>query len=103
MYDFRFGYGVNFLNRQSLLRILYGSITNKENILVGKRVSRIDHFQDGVAVQCEDGTLYQGTVVVGADGVHSIVRQEMWRHMNLETTGAVSSEEQNSEITLSKT
>lgn len=95
----RSGYSVNFLNRQSLLQILYQSVPNKDKILVSKRVSRVDCRQDGVVVQCKDGTSYEGSVVVGADGVHSMVRQEMWRHMELESPGAVTEEEKHSEST----
>lgn len=90
---------MNFLKRQTLLQILYGSVPDKRKILVGKRVSEIDYSHDGVVVHCKDGTLYSGSVVVGADGVHSMVRQEMWRHMELESPGAVSHEEKHSEPT----
>ena len=89
----RFGYSLNFLERQSLLRILYQSVPDKKCILTGKRVSRIDHNQDGIVVRCRDGTSYEGSVVVGADGVHSIVRQEMWRSMDVVRPGVTSQEE----------
>jgi 2-polyprenyl-6-methoxyphenol hydroxylase-like FAD-dependent oxidoreductase len=84
---------LNFLERQLLLRNLYKSILDKTSILVGKRVSRIDYSQKGVVVQCKDGTSYEGTVVIGADGCHSIVRQEMWRNIDAEEHGAVSQQE----------
>ncbi len=87
---------MNFLQRQSLLRILYQSIPNKDAILCGKRVSRIDYSPEGVAVQCKDGTSYEGSLVVGADGVHSIVRQEMWRTMEVESPWAISEKEKHS-------
>jgi 2-polyprenyl-6-methoxyphenol hydroxylase-like FAD-dependent oxidoreductase len=60
---------------------------------------RVDCGQDSAVVQCRDGTSYEGSVVVGADGIHSVVRQEMWRHMELETPGAVSYDEKHSEHT----
>lgn len=60
---------------------------------MGKRVSRIDHSQNGVVVKCKDGTSYEGSVVIGADGCHSTVRQEMWRSMDIEKPGAVSQQD----------
>ena len=69
----RSGYSVNFLERQSLLQTLYRAVPNKDNILVRKRVSKVDCRKDGVAVQCKDGTSYEGSVVVSVDGIHSVV------------------------------
>lgn len=38
----------------------------------GKRVQRIEHDDQGVAVYFEDGTSAQGDILVGADGVKSV-------------------------------
>ncbi|KAL6818059.1 hypothetical protein GGI42DRAFT_347320 [Trichoderma sp. SZMC 28013] len=43
----------------------------------GKRVQRIEHDDQGVAVYFEDGTSAQGDILVGADGVKSVVRQQL--------------------------
>ena len=72
-------------------------MSRKERLLVGKRVSRVDCNQDRIVAQCKDGTSYEGAVIVGADGVHSMVRQEMWRHMNLKQPGMISDVERSSE------
>ena len=88
---------MNFINRQTLLKSLYNSVSRKERLLVGKRVSRVDCNQDRIVAQCKDGTSYEGAVIVGADGVHSMVRQEMWRHMNLKQPGMISDVERSSE------
>lgn len=39
---------------------------------------------EGVMVTCMDGSQFVGDVVAGADGVHSRVRQEMWRHVEMD-------------------
>lgn len=39
----------------------------------------MDTAEGRVHVQAEDGSSYTGEIVVGADGVHSAVRKEMWR------------------------
>ncbi|KAK4495460.1 hypothetical protein PRZ48_013791 [Zasmidium cellare] len=75
----RFGYGVCFLDRQIVLRSLYNAIGVKERCLLDKRVREIVHLDEGVKVHCEDGTTYEGDVVLGCDGVNSKVRDEMWR------------------------
>lgn len=71
------------MDRHFLVQTLFDRISDKSKILLAKRVSRIDHSHDCVSVQCRDGATYTGNVVVGADGVHSIVRNEMWRHMSV--------------------
>ncbi|EXJ64468.1 hypothetical protein A1O7_00804 [Cladophialophora yegresii CBS 114405] len=79
----RLGYPIYFCDRHLLLATLYDNIKDKRNLLLNKRVSRIDHNHKAATVQCKDGTTYTGDVVVGADGVHSIVRQEMFRHLEV--------------------
>lgn len=75
----RLGYGFSFLDRQLVLRSAAKTIRQKHKILLNKRMKGIDHTSTGVSVHCEDGTSYDGDMVIGADGVNSKVRQEMWR------------------------
>lgn len=70
------------MDRQILLRILYeGLVDHKDRVLVNSKVTRVEHLPEKVAVYCEDQSVYEGDVVVGADGVRSTVRQEMWDYM----------------------
>ncbi|KOC07347.1 FAD binding domain protein [Aspergillus flavus AF70] len=82
----RFGYGVCFLDRQRALRALIASITRKDKMLPNKAVLQINQTDSGVSVNCEDGSSYQGDVVVGCDGVNSkaSTRSEMCRLANEE-------------------
>ena len=75
--DYRTGYGVFFLERQQLLQILYDNIRDKSAVLVDHRVNKIDNFDDCALVQTRDGQRFKCQLVVGADGVHSTVRQEI--------------------------
>ncbi|KKK17014.1 hypothetical protein ARAM_003406 [Aspergillus rambellii] len=43
----------------------------------GKRAQRIEHDDQGVTVYFEDGTSATGDILVGADGVKSVVREQL--------------------------
>ncbi|KAE8139749.1 hypothetical protein BDV38DRAFT_241112 [Aspergillus pseudotamarii] len=76
----RHGYPIAFLDRQTVLQTLYNKVQNKSKILTGKRVQTIDNSDPTmVNVITTDGSIYSGDIVVGADGIHSTVRQEMAR------------------------
>lgn len=62
-----------------MLRILAEHVKRGECILTKKRVQKISQDPQGATVFCADGTQYRGDIVVGADGVYSTVRREMWR------------------------
>ncbi|RPA94671.1 FAD/NAD(P)-binding domain-containing protein [Choiromyces venosus 120613-1] len=74
----RSGYPAGFLPRQELLALLYKHVPDKSKVLLGKRVVKVVHSDTGVRVITKDGDEFAGDIVVGADGVHSIIRQEMW-------------------------
>ncbi|KAK8074382.1 monooxygenase [Apiospora hydei] len=76
----RTGYPVTFLERRQVLKALYDHAPKREKILTGKKVVSARNLADGVEVRCEDGTSYTGSVVAGADGVHSRIRRAMWEH-----------------------
>lgn len=74
------GYGIAFLERQRLLKILFDYTPDANKILTKKTVVSVESLVDGVRVNCDDGSQFFGDIVAGADGVRSIVRREMWRH-----------------------
>lgn len=57
---------------------LYDNLTDQSKIRLSKRVDRIEHNDTGVRVFLVDGTTEEGDILIGADGVHSIVRTQMW-------------------------
>lgn len=75
----RIGYPQIFIDRQAVIQILLDKIRHKDRILSNKRVVRIEHGKSDVTVVTSDGSTYTGDFVVGADGIHSTVREEMWR------------------------
>ncbi|KAK7700374.1 hypothetical protein SLS64_010982 [Diaporthe eres] len=87
----RHGYDVGFFNRYDLLCVLHKHIREKERLLVNQKVARVDTYEDKVVVQTSTGDVFEAQMIVGADGVRSTVREEMWR--NAEVAGAVPEED----------
>lgn len=85
----RHGYPFICLERYHVISALYKHVPDKTKVLHGKKITRVDHFDDRVVAQCKDGSSYTGDIIIGADGVHSLVRQEMWRHANLASPGFI--------------
>ncbi|KXJ96527.1 hypothetical protein Micbo1qcDRAFT_229401 [Microdochium bolleyi] len=73
------GYDLYFVHRSDLLGMLYSTLPDdaKAKILTSKRISDIESNETNAVVTCEDGTSYEGSLVLGADGVHSQVRKHM--------------------------
>ncbi|KAL3443344.1 hypothetical protein BJX65DRAFT_298416 [Aspergillus insuetus] len=75
----RFGYPIISLDRQKVLEILHDRYPAKSNIHINKKVIEIKQTEREAQVVTNDGSVYRGDLVVGADGIHSAVRAEMWR------------------------
>ncbi|KAL4957974.1 hypothetical protein BDW69DRAFT_155076 [Aspergillus filifer] len=86
----RFGLPFCVIERQLFLDVLFAKFKDKSRIHLGAKVTEVCHTSSEVSVQTADGTTYTGDLVVGADGVHSIVRSEMWRVGNSEPPGFIS-------------
>ncbi|KAK3942865.1 hypothetical protein QBC46DRAFT_378981 [Diplogelasinospora grovesii] len=74
----RFGYSVACGERQRLLKVLADNIKDKSKCLVNKEVAAIEQTSDSVTVKCADGSAYSGDLLIGADGVFSRTREQMW-------------------------
>lgn len=62
-----------FFERRMLVGVLFNRIRQRDKVLTSKRVSVVSQGDGGVTVECQDGSLYQGSMMVGADGIHSTV------------------------------
>jgi 2-polyprenyl-6-methoxyphenol hydroxylase-like FAD-dependent oxidoreductase len=62
-----------------LTKVLYDALPleRQASMLVNKKVSDISSTADGVVVSCADGTSYEGSIIIGADGAHSLIRERM--------------------------
>jgi FAD dependent monooxygenase len=80
IYD-SYGYPVSFLERQKFLDILHKTLGSDDCIHTNKKVVAVENAQDTAVVRTLDGAEYAADLVVAADGVHSVVRSEIWRHL----------------------
>ncbi|KAH8802421.1 flavoprotein monooxygenase [Xylogone sp. PMI_703] len=73
------GYGPVTFHRAQLIDIMYNGLHTaaKEKVLTNKKVVDIETSRTGVKVTCADGSVYQASIVIGADGVHSKARHSM--------------------------
>lgn len=80
-----------------LLQVLYDNLKNKNRVLPKKKVTKVELVGEGVLVHTQDGAIFQGDIVVGADGIHSTVRKEMWRIGHENSPGYFPQNEESSE------
>ncbi|KAI8712001.1 FAD-binding-3 domain-containing protein [Fusarium sp. LHS14.1] len=77
------GVGLVAFHRAQLVQVLYDNLPEdaKSKYFLDKRVTAIDASGDssgeGVQVLCYDRSVYKGSIVLGADGVHSVTRKWM--------------------------
>lgn len=72
------GYPMQMYDRVDLIRVLYNALhKDHHKLLTSKKLDTITTHDAGVTVTCQDGSKYSGSVVIGADGVHSKTRQAM--------------------------
>ncbi|KAF2856777.1 FAD/NAD(P)-binding domain-containing protein [Plenodomus tracheiphilus IPT5] len=65
-------------DRETCVTHLYENLPDKSKVHTGRRLDRIEHTPTGVRVHLTDGSVEEGDIVIGADGVHSDVRSQMW-------------------------
>ena len=74
----RESFGAPYLHahRADLLAAMVGSLGERD-LRLGCRVAAVRQDEDGVEAVLEDGSVERGSVLVGADGIHSAVRDSM--------------------------
>lgn len=84
------------MERQKLLQTLYSALPSNAKVFVNTTVSRIEQQpQDPsrVRVHTIEGTVYNADLVVGADGVHSAARAELWKAATWMRPNAITAKE----------
>jgi len=90
----RHGHPFIVCERRRFLETLYDNLpNNKAKVRYGQGVVSIDQYDTGVQVTLEDGSIETGDIVVGADGIQSIVRSIMWDHANEKSPETISDSE----------
>lgn len=92
------GYPIPVLERRRFLEIMYDGLSDKSLIKPHKKVVDIIDSEDSVKVVLADGTVEEGDLVLGVDGVHSLVRSLMWRNANTAIPGFITANEKKSKI-----
>lgn len=96
--NFSTGYTTLTLERRKLLKSLYTTLKHKERVHEHSRVRQISEANGTSKVTLEDGTEHEGDLVVGADGVHSLCRELMWKKANETIDGYISAAEKRSKL-----
>lgn len=94
------------MERRRLLDILYQNLPDRTKVQVNKVVTRIEQQteeKDSTLVYTHDGCVYEADLVVGADGVHSVARAQMWKMAKALRPGAFPESERNSMFNSSET
>jgi salicylate hydroxylase len=73
----RFGAPYYTAHRADLLDVLLGGL-EAGSFHLGSRIERFDQDDDGVTITLADGSTATGDVLIGADGIHSLVRGQMF-------------------------
>ena len=73
----RFGAPYYTAHRADLLDVLLGGLETG-SFHLGSRIERFDQDDDGVTITLADGSTATGDVLIGADGIHSMVRGQMF-------------------------
>lgn len=67
------------LHRADMLKMLITSF-GRENCSMGRALQRVDSRDDGVTLYFEDGTKAEADVAIAADGLRSVVRDQLFDH-----------------------
>lgn len=87
----RYGYPYLLMHRADLHSILVGELGSSAPgaLKLGHRLVGLDQDDRGVTLQFSDGSTDVADVVVGADGVHSVVRSALFGEVAPEFSGCV--------------
>ncbi|KAI0886564.1 FAD binding domain protein [Annulohypoxylon maeteangense] len=97
-------HGIGFypLERRRFLQILYDALPDKSFIKTDANVEAVDQNANGVEVRLSNGDVEVGDMVLGCDGVHSVMRSLMWDYANKTSPGLIRTSEKTSLTTTFK-
>lgn len=77
------------IQRAELMGTLRNALSEQTSIRFGRVLEAVDQTPDGVTARFEDGAEAEGSALVGADGVFSVVRRLTWGDADLDEVGQV--------------
>ncbi|KAI2838657.1 hypothetical protein CBS12448_10830 [Aspergillus niger] len=91
-------HGIGFfpLERRNLLQILYDGLPDQSFVRTKAIIENVKQFPDRVEVCLADGRVETGDMVLGCDGVHSLIRSFMWDHATKTSPGLIQVKEKTS-------
>jgi 2-polyprenyl-6-methoxyphenol hydroxylase-like FAD-dependent oxidoreductase len=78
--------GTTAIHRAKLQNILFNLI-KPGSVETGKKLKNIVSSEGGIHLQFEDGTTADSTILIGADGIHSVVRKHLFGEIPLRYSG----------------
>jgi len=87
----RYGFPYYTFHRADLQGVLAAAVRARkpDAIHLNNKCSRVDQDGDGVTLRFENGQTARGDALIGADGVHSTVRQSLFGPDNPRPTGCI--------------
>ena len=82
----KYGHTTVSIHRAALHRLLLEHL-QPGTFHLGKRCTGFIQANNGVTVQFQDGTQVEGDVLVGADGIHSVIQQALFPDVALRYSG----------------
>ena len=88
----RYGFANVYLHRADLHEILANAVQRRKAnaIHLNAQVQGFEQSDSGAKIILEDGRSFSGDVVVGADGLHSRIRRQMFGAADAKFTGCIS-------------
>jgi 2-polyprenyl-6-methoxyphenol hydroxylase-like FAD-dependent oxidoreductase len=87
------GFGMLNIERQKFLQDLYDTLPDQTRIKTNSAVTSIKQDENGVEVTLSNGEVEKGDMVLGCDGVYSIVKSIMWDYANAAVPGTITVKE----------
>ena len=85
----QFGYGLVALARAELHALLLAALPDGA-VVLGKRIQQLRESATAVMLSFDDGSTVQETVLIGADGLRSVVRQHLFPQVSPQYSGQTS-------------
>jgi 2-polyprenyl-6-methoxyphenol hydroxylase-like FAD-dependent oxidoreductase len=72
-----YGNGTTTIHRAKLQAILMSHV-EKGSIEIGKRLKTIENTEGPLSIHFEDGTISESDILIGSDGINSVVREQIF-------------------------